>query len=104
MDNFKVIYRILRYLETAMDFDMVDLDRLSAEELGISENRRVAILEMLVREGYVNGIGVKRSIDGNVTISICGPRITIKGLEYLHENSMMAKAARIAKGIAEVMG
>ena len=39
MDNFKVIYRILRYLEKAMDYDEADIDFISASTLGISERR-----------------------------------------------------------------
>lgn len=103
MDNFKIIYKILKYLETAMDYDEVDTSRLSAEALNVSENRRIGILEMLVKEGYVDGVGVTRSVDGNVLLSMDAPRITLKGLEYLQENSIMAKAARTAKGIAEIM-
>ncbi len=103
MDNFKAIYKILKYLETAMDYDEVDTSRLSAEALNISENRRIRVLEMLIKEGYIDGVDVTRSIDGNVLLSMNAPRITLKGLEYLQENSMMAKTARIAKGIAEVV-
>lgn len=103
MDSFRVIYKILRYLEAAMDYDEIDSNRLSAESLGVSENRRIALLEMLVREGYVDGIGIKRSADGAVTIAMSFPRITLKGLEYLHENSVMRKMAAAAKGIAEVL-
>ena len=103
MDNFRVIYKILRYLEAAMDYDEIDPDRLSAESLGISKNRRSALLEMLVREEYVDGIGAKRSADGAVTISVSSPRLTIKGLEYLHENSVMREMAAVAKGIVEVL-
>lgn len=99
MDSFRVIYKILRYLEAAMDYDEIDSNRLSAESLGVSENRRIALLEMLVREGYVDGIGIKQSADGAVTISMSSPRITLKGLEYLHENSVMNKMAAVAKGI-----
>ena len=39
MDNFKVIYRILHYLEKAMDLDEIDEDRLSPETLGITPQR-----------------------------------------------------------------
>ena len=46
MDNFKIIYKILRALEQAMDLEEFDPDLISAENLGISENRRRAILEM----------------------------------------------------------
>lgn len=103
MDNFRVIYKILKYLEAAMDYDEIDPERLSAESLGISENRRIALLEMLVREGYVDGIGIKRSADGAVTIAMSSLRITLKGLEYLHENGVMRKMAAVAKGIVEVL-
>jgi hypothetical protein len=103
MDNFRIIYRILRYLERAMDYDEVDMDRISATTLGLSEQRWAAIMEMLSDEGYVNGVSVKRSIDGSAEISVSAPRITLKGLEYLQENSLMKKAANLAKGVAEII-
>ena len=39
MDNFKIIYRILQYLEKAMDYDEADIDFISAAKLakGIAE-------------------------------------------------------------------
>ena len=103
MDNFKIIYRILRYLEKAMDYDEADIDFISASRLGISEQRWTAIMEMLVKEGYIVGIGVKRSAGGDVCLSISDIRITMKGLEYLQENSLMQKAANVVKGIAEII-
>ena len=103
MDNFKAIYRILRYLEKAMDYDEADLDFISCGRLGISEQRWTTIMGMLVREGYVDGIGIRRSVDGEVAIPVSSPRITLKVLEYLKENSLMQKAADVAKGIAEMI-
>lgn len=103
MDNFSIIYRILRYLEKAMDYDEIDMDRISATTLKVSEQRWVAIMEMLTVEGYIEGMSVKRSLDGDVTVSVSAPRITLKGLEYLQENSMMRKAANLAKGIADII-
>lgn len=103
MDNFKTIYRILRYLEKAMDYDEADMDFISHERLGITEQRWIAIIEMLVREEYVDGIGIKRSVDGETVISVLSPRITLKGLEYLKENSLMQKATNLAKGVAGFM-
>ena len=99
MDNFKIIYKILRYLEKAMDFDELDFDRISASGLHLSEQRWAAIMEMLATEHYVDGVSVKRSVDGNIMVSFVSPRITLRGLEYLQENSMMKKAADLAKGI-----
>ena len=55
------------------------------------------------REGYVDGVTRADYYDGTSSVDASGIRITIKGLEYLHGNSMMAKAARAAKGIAEII-
>ena len=57
----------------------------------------------IAKEGYVNGVQVKYSTDGDCSISFCNPRITLRGLEYLQENSLMKKAAQLAKGIAEIL-
>jgi len=103
VDNFRIIYRILRYLERAMDYDEPDLDQISAQKFGLSEQRWAAIMKMLAAEGYVEGLSVKQSIDGEVVISMSTPRITLKGLEYLQENSMMQKAAKVVKGVADLI-
>ena len=103
VNNFRVIYKILRHLERAMDCEELDTDFLLADCLGISEQRRVSILEIVAKEGLAEGIDIKRSVNGDCIISLSCPRITLKGLEYLKENSMMKKAAREAKGIAEII-
>lgn len=103
MDNFKVIYRILRYLEKAMDLEEVDTDRISAEALKISEQRWISIIEMLVKDRYIDGVLIKRSSDGYTEVSFSDLRITLRGLEYLQENSLMKKAADLAKGIVDVI-
>ena len=35
MDNFRVIYRILRYLEKALDYDEPDMSQISSSTLGL---------------------------------------------------------------------
>ncbi|MBE6083216.1 MAG: hypothetical protein E7205_11090 [Tissierellaceae bacterium] len=53
MDNFKIIYKILKTLEKAMDYDEFDARLISAETLGVSQNRWEAIMVMLQDEGYI---------------------------------------------------
>lgn len=101
MDNFNIIYKILKALEKAMDYDEFDMDFISAEQLKISENRLIKIWEMLCKAGYVDGVSVKYGAQGDVIVSVSNPRITLKGIEYLHDNSFMKKAANIAKGIVD---
>ena len=103
MDNFRIIYRILRYLEKALDYDEPDMERISAKALGLSEQRWTALMSMLAKEGYVEGISIQKSFDGETAISISNPQITLKGLEYLQENSLMKKAAALAKGVADII-
>lgn len=104
MDNFKVIYKILKILEQSLDLDCPDwATLLSAESLGISQNRWNAIIKMLADAGYVKGVSVIRSIGGDCIKLTSDFGITLKGLEYLNDNSFMKKAADIAKGIVPMM-
>lgn len=83
MDNFKIIYHILGFLEKAMDLEEVDTNRISAEALGISEQRWIAIMDMLREEKLIDGLTVERCTDRAVAVLGNGPRITLRGLEYL---------------------
>lgn len=103
MDNFKIIYRILKSLEKAMDLDEFDAEMISAESLGISQNRWNALMEMLAGAGYVKGVSMIRSVGGNSIRLSHDFGITLKGLEYLNDNSFMKKAANIAKGVKETI-
>ena len=104
-EDFRTIYKILSILQKSMDYEVVDIRRLSADNLDITEPKRKALLGMLLKNGYVEGFQVIQHI-GDSTPDIEGLegiRITMKGLEYLEENRLMQKAARLAKGIAEVL-
>ena len=85
-EDFRTIYKILSILQKSMDYEVVDIRRLSADNLDITEPKRKALLDQTPNIEGLEGI-----------------RITLKGLEYLEENSLMQKAARLAKGIAEVL-
>jgi DNA-binding PadR family transcriptional regulator len=103
MNNFKVIYRILRFLERSMDCEELDAEAFTPEHFRVSEQRWLQLLEMLRSSGYIDGVSVHRGADGDVVMSVSHPRITLKGLEYLQENSLMQKAAGIAKGISDIV-
>lgn len=103
MDDFRTIYRILKTLSSAIDCEEFDPERLSPNALNVSERRLNALLVMLAENGYVDGVAVKRYIDSSdpwPQARMTAPRITLKGLEYLHENSLMRKCADMALGIA----
>ena len=101
----KLIYKILKVLRDSMDLDEFDAERISPEQLGISKNKRDAILVQLLHAGYIEGlqstqyIGVTKPTLTDLQYT----KITLTGLNYLDENSLMRKAARLAKGITEVI-
>lgn len=66
MDNFKIIYKILKILETAMNLEEFDKSLISAESLGLSLPLWSRIMKMLVDNNYITGVVV-----------------TIKGLENI---------------------
>lgn len=104
MDNFKIIYKILKILESAMSLEEFDKSLISAEKLNLSIPLWSRIMKMLVDNGYVTGIEVWNSFDCDYPkVSLVRSDITLKGLEYLNDNSLMKKIANAAKGITEVI-
>lgn len=102
-DNFKIIFKILSQLEKDMDNATVDIEAISYEILCITENRWLNIIEMLCRDGYIIGVIINRDITGAKNYNCDNMAITIKGLEYLKNNSLMQKAYKTAKGITDLI-
>lgn len=104
MDNFKYIYRILKLLEKSMDLEEFDPELIGYKELDISKPRWSRIMLMLKEQEYIQGIDVWYSLDQDYPrVRLVRPEITLKGLEYLNENSMMKKVYNAAKGIKELI-
>lgn len=105
MEEFKQIYRILRILQKDLDIEEPDAERLSPEALGMSVTRRNKLLKMLQDKWYVSGLDVVQFIgDSEPTVSgFENLEITLDDLQYLEENSMMRKAAKLAKGSKDVI-
>ena len=102
MEDFTIIYKILDALNKSNDLDRFSLDDIPAKRLGTSENRRLAILKMLLDSGYVTGFAIEEDVLGDYIVSNGRPRITLKGLEYLNENTVMKKVYKTLKGIKEI--
>lgn len=103
MDNFKAVYKILTALEKAMDYPEFDIMQIGPEALGVSKERWSRYLEMMADVGYIKGVSIKRDILGELCVDARNVRITLKGLEYLQENTVMRKIYNAAKGITEVI-
>jgi hypothetical protein len=101
-DNFKCIYKILRALEKAMDFPEFDISQIDHHKLEISKERWARYLEMMLDAGYIKNVKVYEDITGELSVENEGIRITLKGLEYLSENTIMQRFYKSAMSLKEL--
>lgn len=100
-NDFKIIYKILSKLEKALDYEEFESNMIyETLKEEISKERYNKILLMLYEENYIKG-NLITSLDYK---DLKDFEITLKGLEYLKENSIMKKIGNTLKGTAEVIG
>ena len=91
-DMHVVMYKILAYLYACMKDDATpDKSMYSHKALGVNEGYWNSIMAELSRRKLVKGIDAKPMMDKDY-VTIVNPRITMEGVEFLMENSMMRKA------------
>lgn len=104
MDDFKIIYRILKCIYASMDFDDFNRACLSPDMLNVSQNKIDALLVMLAKAGLIDNAKIVQYPSGADAVHFIGkPALTLKGLEYLEDNSMMKRAKEALSGIAGVV-
>jgi hypothetical protein len=86
-----------------MDLEKFNPDSISPEALKISDERWNKYMEMLLDAGYIKGVKIQKYVAGGTSVDIDDIRITLKGLEYLSENSIMQRLYKAAKGITELV-
>lgn len=105
MDNFKVIYKILKYLDRNNGNEDYDINMISAETFGVPEPKWEQIIIELKRNDYIDGVVYSQNLDDkfpHIAHPIT-PRITLKGIEYLSENTIVKKAGNFVKGIKDTI-
>lgn len=59
---------------------------------------------MLKENGYIKGVVVTETLDSQLPdVELGNVEITLKGLEYLEENSLMQKAKNLEKGVVDIV-
>lgn len=101
-DNFKIIYRILSYLNQTMGNER-NLEKISHEQFAISFERWANYIAMLIDSGYVSNARVFTNTWGETKVEMDDIRITLKGLEYLSENTIMQRIYKSIKGITDIV-
>lgn len=103
-DYFVIAYRILSYLYECFKMgERPDTDMFGPATLGINNGYWVNVMESLFNEGYIIGFTFRTPIGGVRGVKICDLRITQKGIEFLQENSLMAKARDFLKTMKETI-
>ena len=91
-DMHVVMYKILKYLyECLKQGKDVEFDLLAPAIYQINEKYWTAIMLELIDRGYVKGFKKKQG-DDRIKVVPVEPSITMTGVEFLLDNSMMAKA------------
>lgn len=91
-DMHVVMYKILSYLYTCLKEDeKPKKERYSYIALNINPNYWSTIMAELAHRRLIKGVKVTTSEKGD-DIYVSNVRITMEGVEFLMENSMMAKA------------
>ena len=103
-DIFKIIYILLTELyESKKQGCKVNLQDISPERFGINASYFMDILCELLQEGYIKGLKVRESKTGRIVSGMSDIDITLKGIEYLQDNSQMKKVFNILKEVKDWM-
>lgn len=105
MNHFKVMYKILRELEKNMGNEQFSVKTISAESLNIPYHQWEQLLILMQEDGYIKGLVIASDLSDNFRhiAEPIKPYITIRGLEYLADNSFMAKAKEALKMAGEIL-
>lgn len=102
MDTLQIAYKILYSLEHKKKADYMG-QIIGPVALDVPEDKWLDVLQTLLDEGYVSGAKVGKDILGNQYADVKNIRITVKGAEYLSENSTMRKIAKVATDVITII-
>lgn len=91
MDIKKIIYSILVEIKKGQQ-------EPTAADYNISSSEFADIVKIIKSEGYANNIGVVNADDKSI-VWLNDAKITMKGLDYIEQNSFWAKTY---KGLKEI--
>lgn len=102
MNTLHIAYKILYSLEHEKKTDYMG-KLISPAALDVPEDKWQEVLETLVDEGYISGVKFGKDILGNEFVDVKHAKITMKGAEYLSENSAMKKIGQTVTNVVTVL-
>ncbi len=101
-DYFKIVYVILKELyEHKKQGRLIDEYAISYKRLEINKSYWLDILEDLKEDGYIKGITIRSTKTGRYILNMGPTSITMKGIEYLKDNSMMKQVYNTLKELKD---
>lgn len=102
MDTLQIAYKILYSLEHKEKADYMG-QLVSPAALDVPEDKWLDVLQALQDDGCVSGAKFSKDVLGNHYANIQNLRITLKGAEFLSENSTMQKIAKVATDVISIL-
>lgn len=102
MNTLQIAYKILYSLEHKEKADYMG-QLISPAALEVPEDKWREVLESLLEDGLISGVKFGKDILGNQYIDVKHAKITMKGAEYLSENSVMKKIAQVATDVITIV-
>lgn len=94
----KQIFLILKFIQKAnLDGQILFRKDFPLEELKVNDDQLDFYLKNLFDDGYIKGLFLIPMYGGKIGIKLNNPTITIKGMEYLEDNSAMKKIYNLFK-------
>ncbi len=94
-ETLSLAYKILKALENGEH----PATSLQPEVLGCSPSKLGQVLKSLIAEGYIRNVRIYTDILGTPIADVSKAEITLKGAEYLNENSVMKKIGSAVTGL-----
>lgn len=101
-DYNKIVFAILQELFSSKEEGhRIDIRAIGAERFNISPSYLISILSDLMNEGYIRGFKIIETKSGRIVDGYGKTEITMKGIEYLQENSIMKKVYKSLKELRD---
>ena len=114
--TYNKMCRVLRYVEKSMDKEEFDAERFTPSAFDMGDVIFYRVVQLLLDDGLLRGVTVEDNgppdefdaLDDKPyqrrTLRFDTPTVTIAGLRFLAENSVLAKAFGAVKGIGDLAG
>lgn len=102
MSTLETAYKILYSLEHKRKADYMG-KIVGPEALKVDKAEWLDVIQMLLDDGYIRGITIAENIVGGFDVDVEHAKITLKGAEYLQNNSVFAKFRNVATDVISII-